>query len=69
MPALVLKNSMALAGLAAHLSEIGSTAELELQNKRTVCNLVDIFTLVASGDGGGVTLALALLHGGRPKGL
>lgn len=64
-----MKKSMALAGLAAHLSEIGSTAELELQDKRTVCNLVYIFTLVSVRDGSGITLALTLLHDGWSEGL
>lgn len=41
--ALVLHRSVALAGLAAHLSEVGPAAELELQYQRTVRHFVYIF--------------------------
>lgn len=41
--ALVLPVSVALAGLAAHLSEVRPTAELELQHQRTVRHFVYIF--------------------------
>lgn len=67
-PGVAALMSVALAGSAAHLSEIRSTAELELENQRTVGHFVHIFTLVTSGNrgGGGITLALTLLHGAWP---
>lgn len=41
--ALALQRSVALAGLAAHLSEVRPAAELELQYQRTVRHFVYIF--------------------------
>lgn len=65
----VLRRSVALAGLAAHLSEIRSTAELELQNQRTVGHFVDVLAFIPVRDWRRVTLALTLLHGGGAEGL
>lgn len=39
------RGSVALAGLAAHLSEVRTAAELELQDQRAVGHFVNIFAL------------------------
>lgn len=64
-----LSESVSLAGLAAHLSEIWPAAELKSEHQRAVGHSVHIFALfrVVCTDGQTeVTFALALLHGCRP---
>lgn len=45
LTALSAGSSVSLAGFAAHLSEVGAAAELELQHQWTVRHLVYIFAL------------------------
>lgn len=64
-----LLESVSLAGLAAHLSEIWPTAELKSEHQGAVGHSVHIFTLfrvVCTNWQTEVTFALALLHGCRP---
>lgn len=57
---------MSLAGLTTHLSEVCSTAELELQHQWAISHFVHIFALFSTGERGAITFAVTLLHGWRP---
>lgn len=62
---------MALAGFAAHLTEVDSATELKFEYQRAVGHLVHILAFFWAISRGyhAVTLGLTLLLGGRPKGL
>lgn len=63
---LAVCGSVSLAGLTTHLSEVCSTAELELQHQWAISHFVHIFALFSVGNGGTVTFTFTLLHRWRP---